>query len=138
MNAHSVNAGVIIAELVRAKGGKLIGIIATNLSLDELSEPRKAVVQAQQVQGRRLMINIIDENGELIATHDPMRNLQTILDELPGADQALKGHETSLLGLGSMARTGFTAPFPSRMPVGPSSYRGLQAVPPRQIASRTE
>ncbi len=36
------------------------------------------------------MISIIDDRGELIATLDPRRNLQTVLDELPGADQALR------------------------------------------------
>lgn len=128
MNAHSVNAGVIIAEPVRARGGKLVGIIATNLSLGELSEPLKAVVQAQQDQGRLLMIIITDDRGELIATPDPRRNLQTVLDELPGADQALQGHAASLLGPGPMARTGFSTPFPSRMPAGPLSCRGLQAL----------
>jgi hypothetical protein len=99
----------------------LVGIIATNLSLGELSEPLKAVVQAQQVQGRLPMISIIDDRGELIATPNPRRNLLMVLDELAGADQSLQGHAASLLGPGPMARTGFSAPFPSWMPAGPSS-----------------
>ncbi len=64
--------------------------IAINPSLGELSDTLKTVIQAQQDQGHRLMINIIDDRGELIATPDPRRILQTVLDELPGADQALR------------------------------------------------
>src|SRR5438128_8212375 len=61
------NAGVIVAEPVRDSSGKLVGIVATNLSLGDLSKPLEAVVQAQQRQGRRLIISIIDDRGELIA-----------------------------------------------------------------------
>jgi PAS domain S-box-containing protein len=92
-------ASIIIAQSVW-EGGKLAGILATSISLDELSVPLTKVVQAQQLQGRRLMINIIDGNGELVATPDHDRILQTVLDELPGADQALQGHTASLLGPG--------------------------------------
>jgi PAS domain S-box-containing protein len=94
------NAGVIIAEPVHDSSGKLVGIIATNFSLGDLSEPLKAVVKAQQDQGRRLMISLIDDRGELIATPDPGRILQTVLDELPGADQALHGNVASSQGPG--------------------------------------
>src|SRR5205807_7500995 len=58
------------------------------------------VVQAQQHQGRRLMISIIDDQGRLIATPDSKRILDTVLDQLPGADQALQGHMVSRLGAG--------------------------------------
>jgi PAS domain S-box-containing protein len=94
------NAGVIIAEPVHDSSGNLVGIIATNFSLGDLSEPLKAVVKAQQDQGRRLMISLIDDRGELIATPDPGRILQTVLDELPGADQALRGNTASRQGPG--------------------------------------
>jgi len=94
------NAGVIVAEPVRAPSGKLVGIVAASLSLVELSAPLRTVVQAQQRQGRRLMISVIDDTGELIATPDNTRILQTVLDELPGADQALQGHTASRLGPG--------------------------------------
>ena len=94
------SAGVIIAQPVRASG-QLIGIVAANISLVELSEPLTPVVQAQQRQGRQLMISIIDDKGELIATPQHERIMQTVLDELPGADQALRGHATSSLGPGT-------------------------------------
>ncbi len=94
------NAGVIVAEPVRTTGGKLVGIVAASFSLVELSDPLSTVVQAQQRQGRRLMISIIDDRGELIATPDHNRILWTVLNELPGADQALHGHAASSLGTG--------------------------------------
>jgi PAS domain S-box-containing protein len=96
----TLTAGVIVAEPVRAASGKLVGIVAASFSLVELSDPLEAVVQAQQRQGRRLMISIIDDQGELIATPDQKRILQTVLDELPGADQALHGQVASRQGPG--------------------------------------
>ena len=95
------NAGVIVAEPVRTADGKLAGIVAASISLVELSEPLRTVVQAQQRQGRQLMISIIDGRGELIATPERARILQTVLDELPGADQALNGQVVSRLSRGS-------------------------------------
>ena len=94
------NAGVIIAYPARAKGGKLVGIVAASFSLATLSDPLENVVQAQQRQGRQLMISIIDDQGRLIATPDSKRLLLTVLDELPGADQALQGHIVSTVGPG--------------------------------------
>jgi signal transduction histidine kinase len=97
----TINAGVIIAYPVRTPGGKLIGIVAANLSLDKLSVPLSNVIQAQQQQGRKLMISILDSQGELIATPDHNQILWTVADELPGANQALLGHVASRLGSGS-------------------------------------
>ena len=94
------NPGLIVAEPVRVPGGTLVGIVAASFSLVELSDTLTPVVQAQQRQGRQLMISIIDDLGELIATPEHQRILQTVLDELPGADQALRGHASSRLGQG--------------------------------------
>jgi len=102
--APTFNAGVIIAYPAYARSGKLVGIVAANFSLAKLSDPLGAVVNAQKDQGRRLMISIIDDRGELIATPDPGRVLLTVLDELPGADQALHGHVASRQGLGPDGR----------------------------------
>src|SRR6266851_1119868 len=95
-----LNPGLIIAEAVHANSGKLVGIVAASLSLAELSVPLGTVIHAQQLQGRRLNISIIDNQGELIASPDQHRFLFTVLDELPGADQALQGHVVSRLGPG--------------------------------------
>ncbi|GLV53617.1 hypothetical protein KDH_04690 [Dictyobacter sp. S3.2.2.5] len=94
------NAGVIVAQPMRRSDGRLVGIIAASLSLVELSEPLIAVVNAQQQQGRHLMISVIDGRGVLVATPQRERILQTVLDELPGAEQALHNHVASQLGRG--------------------------------------
>ncbi len=96
-----IDPGVIIAEPLRTHNGELIGIVAASFSLVELSVPLSRVVQAQKQQNRQLMISIIDGNGVLIATPDRERILQTVLDELPGADEALQGHVASSVGTGS-------------------------------------
>jgi signal transduction histidine kinase/HAMP domain-containing protein len=96
----SINAGVIIAEPVRSSRGNLIGIAIANISLVNLSAPLSTVIQAQLQQGRHLMISIIDERGELIATPQHGLILNTVLDQLPGAEQALQGQVASRLGPG--------------------------------------
>lgn len=94
-------AGVIIADPVRNPGGTLIGIVAMSLALDELSAPLTTVVQAQQRQSRHLLISIIDGNGVLIASPQHEHILETVLGELPGANQALKGQTNSQIGVGT-------------------------------------
>jgi PAS domain S-box-containing protein len=96
--------GVIIADPVRAPSGQLVGIVVASLSLKELSFPLTNVVQAQQQQGRRLMISIIDDQGRLIATPLQEQILWTVLNELPGVEQALQGHVASQQGLGPDGR----------------------------------
>ncbi|HYX49603.1 MAG TPA: cache domain-containing protein, partial [Ktedonobacteraceae bacterium] len=61
---------VIIAEPVRTNNDKLVGLVVASLSLAELSDPLRNVVDAQHRQDRRLQISIIDSRGELIATPD--------------------------------------------------------------------
>lgn len=99
-NPGAINAGVIIAAPVRDEQHHLLGIMATSISLVELSEPLLNVVNAQLKQRHHLQISILDARGELIATPQHERILQTVLDELPGADQALRGHTVSLIGPG--------------------------------------
>lgn len=99
-----VNPGVIIAAPMRSPSGDLVGIVAASLSLQELSDPLTSVVQAQQRQQRRLLISIIDDQGRLVATPDRPRILQTVLDQLPGADVALHGRPASLLASGPDGR----------------------------------
>jgi PAS domain S-box-containing protein len=94
-----LNPGVIIAEAVPSSV-KSAGIVAASFSLRELSVPLSNVVDVQQ-QGRQLMISTIDDQGRLIATPDQKRILWTVLDELPGADQALQGHVVSRPGPGA-------------------------------------
>src|SRR5258706_5460279 len=101
-NSKIPNAGVIIAYAVHdaSTSDRLIGFVAANISLNNLSIPLGNVVQAQRKQGRQLMISIIDDQGDLVATPDHKRILFAVLDKLPGADQALQGHVNSSLGPG--------------------------------------
>lgn len=99
-NAGVINAGVLIAVPVFDARQNLTGIIATSISLDELSEPLTTVVNAQQKQGHDLQLSIIDARGELIATPNHSQILQSVLGELPGAAQALQGHTVSQIGPG--------------------------------------
>ena len=97
----NINPGVIIAQAVHANDGKLAGIVAVNLSLAQLSVPLEKVVNAQQLLNRKLVISIIDNRGELIATpYIDKEFLWNVLNELPGADQALQGRTASRLGPG--------------------------------------
>ena len=91
---------LIIAYGVRVHGN-LIGIVAASISLQNLSIPLQDVVNVQKKQGRKLDISIIDQRGELIATPDASRILYTVLNVLPGADQALQGHVASRVGVGA-------------------------------------
>ena len=101
-NPKTLNAGVIIAYAVHdaSTSDHLIGFVAANISLIDLSIPLGNVVQAQHKQGRQLMISIIDDQGHLVATPDLGLILLPVLNELPGADQALQGHVNSSLGPG--------------------------------------
>src|SRR5260370_33562077 len=49
-------------------------------------------------------MSVIDDQGRLIATPQHKRILQTVLRELPGADQALSGVATSRLGPGPLGQ----------------------------------
>jgi PAS domain S-box-containing protein len=91
------NPVVVLAQALRDGDGHLLGIVATNLLLDDLSAPLQAITSKQP---NRLLISVIDEEGQLIATPVRERLLQPVVDELPGADQALAGQEATRLGLG--------------------------------------
>ncbi|MGZ3582895.1 MAG: cache domain-containing protein [Ktedonobacterales bacterium] len=101
-------AGVIIANPVMNSGHALIGVVAMSLSLEELSVPLAAVVKEQELQGRHITISIIDGDGVLVATSERDQQdrilqshlLQTVIHELPGADQALDGRPNFQFGPG--------------------------------------
>ncbi|WP_376796298.1 ATP-binding protein [Thermogemmatispora sp.] len=91
--------GVIVAQAVRSQG-RLRGLIAASFSLAELSLPLVNVVQAQQRQGKHLIITVIDGNGVVVAASERRRLLETALSELAGASQALQGQSLSRPGPG--------------------------------------
>jgi signal transduction histidine kinase len=94
------NAVAIVAQPIRANDGHLLGIVATNLSLDDMCVPLRTIVEEQQRQGGRLDISLVDGRGQLIATPERERLLQRVLDELPGASDALIGIPTTGIGPG--------------------------------------
>src|SRR6266511_154935 len=94
------NAVAIVAQPIRANDGHLLGIVATNLSLDDMCVPLRTIVEEQQRQSGRLDISLVDGRGQLIATPERERLLQRVLDELPGADDALIGIPTTGIGPG--------------------------------------
>lgn len=98
---YQITPGVIIAESVYDNRGQRVGIVAVDLSLAQLSIPLEKVVDAQQHQSQRLVISVIDNRGELIASpYIVQQYLWTVLNELPGADQALQGRIASSRGTG--------------------------------------
>ena len=93
-------AGVVLAETVRNAAGQLVGILAISLALDDLSEPLARVVRTQAHQDWHLRISIIDGRGEVVAADDSSQLLDTMLNVLPGAQQALRGHPATAIGPG--------------------------------------
>ena len=92
------NAAARLAEPVRDHAGHLRGVLAMSLRLDQLSEPLRAIIRAQAQQGQHLLISIVDAQGRLIATPQSERILQPVLDQLPGAADALAGHTQTRTG----------------------------------------
>ncbi|HEX9039128.1 MAG TPA: ATP-binding protein [Ktedonobacterales bacterium] len=99
-HAPMFDPGVTIAQPVRDSQGQLRGIVAASLSLAEMSAPLKTVVSAQAKQRHNLIIRILDNLGELVASSTDERMLNTMTDELPGASAALSGQATTLEGPG--------------------------------------
>jgi signal transduction histidine kinase len=95
------NPVAILAQPVRGGDGRLLGIVATNVLLADLSAPLRAIVGQQQGQ---LLISVIDEEGQLIVTPERERLLQPVLEELPGAEEALAGRPATRLGRGPHGR----------------------------------
>jgi len=94
------NAVVTIAVPVRASDGRLTGVVASNLLLDDLSAPLRTVVDEQNRQAHPIMISMIDDQGQLIATPERARLLQPVLAEMPGAAEALAGRSATRLAPG--------------------------------------
>ncbi len=96
------NAVVAIAHPLRDSSGRFVGVVATNLLLEDLSAPLRAVVEgrARQSPSQRLVISLVDDRGQLIATPHRARLLQKVVDDLPGAAQALAGKSATQLAAG--------------------------------------
>ncbi len=94
------NAVVAMAQPVRDQQGTLLGIVATNLLLDDFNTRLRAVVDEQARHGQELLISVVNDQGQLVASPERERLLQPILDELPGAREALAGETATRLAPG--------------------------------------
>ena len=86
---------VSIAFPVRDTSGQLKGVLATNLLLDDLSLPLRTVARDQQQRGHAIEISMIDDQGQLIGTLERERLLQPVVQDMPGAAEALAGHSAT-------------------------------------------
>jgi PAS domain S-box-containing protein len=93
------NAVVMLAVPVRGPKGTLVGVVGTNLLLNDLREPISSVVTSQAKQHQHVLISIVDAQGQLIATDETERILQPALNELPGAADALAGRIATRQGM---------------------------------------
>ena len=84
---------VTVAEAIHSNHGQFLGMLATSLLLDSLSQPLGMVVAAQTLQGEHVSISMLDDQGLLIAGPDPAHNLllHPFAARLPGAADALAG-----------------------------------------------
>ena len=92
------NAVVMLAVPVRNPDGKLAGVLGTDLLLDDLTEPISSVVTSQAKQHQHMLISIVDAQGQLIGTVQTESILQPVLDQLPGAADALRGRAATRQG----------------------------------------
>ncbi|NJN17190.1 MAG: GAF domain-containing protein [Oscillochloris sp.] len=91
------NPVAVLGHPVYAEDGGFLGVVATNLLLDELSAPLQTIVAAQD---QRLEIQVLNGDGLLIASSDRARLLQPLLAELSGAVDALSGRPATSLSAG--------------------------------------
>ena len=73
-----------LAAPVRDRAGRLRGVLATSLLLDDLSEPLLTVIAAQARQHQQPAISIVDAQGHLIATPQSERILQPVAETAAG------------------------------------------------------
>ena len=92
------NAVVMLEVPVRSSTGTLLGVLGTNLLLNDLTEPISSVVTSQAKQRQHMLVSIVDSQGQLIGTVQSESILQPVLDDLPGAADALKGRVATRQG----------------------------------------
>jgi PAS domain S-box-containing protein len=106
---------VIFAMAVRDPGGRLLGILGTNLRLDDLSQPLVSIIASEAKQHQHVVLSIVDAQGRLIASPQRERLLQPVLAELPGAADALHRRVATRQGTDSSGRQWLysSVPIPS-------------------------
>ncbi len=73
---------------------RLVGVVATNLELQQLSKTLAAIVERADLPSQGLQVSIIDARGQLVAHADPARLLQD-LSRVPGVADVLAGRSDS-------------------------------------------
>ena len=109
------NAVAAIAQPVRDAQGRLTGVVALNLLLDNFSESLRAIVDEQARQKNVINISLVDAQGLLVAAPDQERLLQPVLADLPGAAEALAGRPVTTLAAGPQQQNWLysSVPLPS-------------------------
>jgi hypothetical protein len=97
-------AVAVVAQPVRDQQGHLLGVVVTNLRLDDFSSSLRAIVDEQTRQQKPLDISLVDNQGLLVASPAQERLLQPMLDELPGLAEALAGRITTRVAPGPQHR----------------------------------
>lgn len=100
------NKVMTIGEAVRDNRGQFMGVVATSLLLGELSSSLQIVIAAQPIQGQHLIIDILDNSGQLIAS--PERDgleLRFAASQIPGAQDAIAGRTAITQGPGPNGQT---------------------------------
>lgn len=91
-------AVVKLAVPVRDSRGRLLGVLGTDLLLSDLTEPIVGVEKSQAKQHQHVVISIVDARGWLIGTVQAESILQSVLNVLPGAADALAGRVATRQG----------------------------------------
>jgi len=88
---------------LRDSSGTFLGVVATNLALETLSETLTAIA-AEQPTSEGFRVSILDASGQVVADPDPARLLTSLrADNAQATDAVLRGEAGSLVTPGSGA-----------------------------------
>ncbi len=76
---------VTVGEAVYDNHGRFRGAVATTLLLTRLSNPLRTAVAAQTIQSQHLVVSVLDDRGQLVASPNLDRLLQPVAATLPTA-----------------------------------------------------
>ncbi len=125
-----------VAEAIHGGHGQFLGMLATSLLLDSLSQPLGLMVAAQAEQGQHITISMLDERGLLIAGPDPAHDhlLQPATTRLPGSAEALAGSTATYEAAGPDGKGGWLY---SSVPVMDVGWAVVVQQPASDVAAAT-